>query len=157
MLTKLQLGGYELEFDRDATAVCYARVQVPGPEECGCAYCRNWVAAREQVLPTEFRNMLMQFGIPHNGEIEVWEATGKTQPHFYGGWYFVVGRILGGEPRHTFDLGAFQVYFAEKQSYAVAEFAGHPICELHFMTEIAEYLPESEYAAAPKPVVRSVP
>src|SRR5437870_13890008 len=105
MIAQLQIGGYEIEFDRDATAACYARIGTPGPEACGCAYCRNWVAAREHILPPEFRHLLSQVGVPANGETDVWEVPGETQAHFYGGWYFVVGRILSGERGHTFDMG----------------------------------------------------
>jgi len=156
MRTQLQIGGYAIEFDRDATAVCYARVRVPGPEACGCAYCRNWIAARGHVLPSEFGHLLSQFGIPTDGEIEVWEATGETRAHFYGGWYFIVGRILSGERGRTFDLGGFQLSFAPEQSYAVSEFEGQQVCELHFLTETAEYLSEAEYASPPKPQIHRV-
>ena len=152
MRTHLQIGGYEIEFDRDATAACYARIRVPGPEACGCAECRNWVAAREHVLPREFRELLSQFGIPISGEIEVSECPGQSQPHLYGGWYFVVGRILSGERGHTFDMGGFQLSFTTGQSYAVEEFEGQEVCELHFHTEVGEYLSQAEYAAPPKPV-----
>src|ERR1051326_7789828 len=104
MRTQLQIGGYELEFDRDATAACYARVRVPGPEACGCADCRSWVAARQHVLPPEMRELLAQLGIPADGEIEVAEMPGPSQPHLYGGWYFVVGRILSGGGDRTFHM-----------------------------------------------------
>jgi hypothetical protein len=155
MRTLLQIGGYEIEFDRDATAACYARVCVPGPEACGCARCRNWIAGRDSILTPEFRHLLSQFGIPTDGEIEVWECPGELQPHLYGGWYFIVGRILSGERGLTFELGGFRLSFTTEQSYAVSEFEEQQVCELHFYTETAEYLPEAEFAALPKPKVYS--
>ena len=151
MRTQLQIGDYELEFDRDATAACYARVRVPGPEACGCADCRNWVAARQQVLPSEMRQLLAQLGIPADGEIEVAETPGPSQPHLYGGWYFVVGRILSGGGDRTFHMGSFELSFSSSQSYAVPEFKGQEICELHFHTEIGEYLTEADRGSPPKP------
>ncbi len=151
MRTQLQIGGYEVEFDRDATVTCYARVRVPGPEACGCADCRNWIAAREHVLPAEMREVLAQLGIPPDGEIEVAEAPGLSQPHLYGGWYFVVGRILSGGGDRRFRIGSFELSFRSGQSYAVPEFNGQEVCELHFHSEAGEYLTEAERASPPQP------
>jgi hypothetical protein len=151
--THLQIGGYELEFDRDATAACYSRIHVPGPEACGCAQCRNWIAAREQVLPSEFLDLLSRLGIPTNGEIEVWETPGQSQPHFYGGWYFVVGRILNGEPGHVFTIAGFEMSFRSTRSFAISAFEGQEVCELHFHAEVGEFLSEAEYACLPKPKI----
>jgi hypothetical protein len=151
MVAQLQIGGYEIEFDRDATAACYARIHTPRPEACRCAYCRNWIAAREHILPPDFRQLLSQFSIPTDGEIEVWQTPGQKLAHFYGGWYFIVGRILSGERGHKFDMGSFGVSFNSEKSYAVREFEGHQICELHFHTETAEYLSKEEYTKTPQP------
>lgn len=151
MRTRLQINGYELEADPEATAGCYARIRVPGPEACGCADRRNWIAAREHVLPSQLRELLSRLGIPINGEIEVAETPGQSQPHLYGGWYFVVGRILGGERGHMFNIDGFQLCFESGQSYAVAEFLGQEVCELHFHTEVGEYLSDAERASPPKP------
>jgi hypothetical protein len=149
--THFQIGGYELEFDREATAASYARVHIPGPEACGCAQCRNWIAARDHLLPSEFRDLLSRLGIPTNGEIEVWETPGQSQPHFYGGWYFVVGRILSGEPGHVFAIAGFAMSFRSDGSFAVCAFEGQEVCELHFHAEVGEFLSEAEYACLPKP------
>jgi len=41
MGTRLAVGGYVIEHDRAATVAAYSRIVIPGPEECGCWYCRN--------------------------------------------------------------------------------------------------------------------
>ncbi len=151
MRTQLQIGGYELEFDREATAACYARVRVPGPEACGCADCRNWIAAREHVLPSQLRELLSRLGIPIDGEIEVFETPGQTQAHLYGGWYILVGKVLAAGRGHMFKMDGFELCFESGQSYAVAEFQGQGVCELHFHAEVGEYLSEAERASPPKP------
>lgn len=153
MRTQLQIGGYEIAFDRDATAACYARSFVPGPVACGCADCRNWIAGRDSVLTAEFRHLLSQFGIPADGEIEVSECPGQSRPHLYGGWYFIVGCILSGERGHTFEMGGFELSFASGQSFAVSAFKGQQVCELHFHTETAEFLSRAEYASPPEPKI----
>lgn len=151
MRSQLQISGYEIEFDRDATTACYARVRVPGPEACGCADCRNWIAAREHVLPSELRHLLSQFGIPTDGEIEVSECPGPSRPHLYDGWYFIVGRIVSGEPDHPFTVGGVHLSFTSGRSFAVSAFEGQQVCELHFYTETDTYLSEAEYASPPRP------
>ena len=151
MRTQLQIGSYELEYDREATAACYARVRIPGPEACGCADCRNWIAAREHVLSPELRHLLAQLGIPVHGEIEVSETPGPSQPHLYGGWYFVVGRILNGGEDLTFQMGSFEISFSSGQSFSMPEFKGQELIELHFHTEIGEFLTSAGRAASPNP------
>lgn len=153
MFTHFQIGGYELEFDPAATAACYARVQLPGPEACGCAHCRNWIAAREKVLPSQLRDLLLRLGIPENGEIEVWETPGQSQSHIYGGWYFIVGRILNGKVGRTFEIDSFEMSFRSWGSFAVSAFEDQEVCELHFQVEIGEFLEEAEYAHPPRPRV----
>jgi hypothetical protein len=149
MLTKLRINGYEIEFDREATAACYARIRVPGPEACGCAYCQNWVAARERVLPPDFQKLLSRLGVPDNGEIEVWETPGTTRAHFYGGWYLIVGRMITGEDVRNPESIGFQFSFSSGWSYVVSEFEGQEVFELQFTTEIDEYLSKEEPAAPP--------
>jgi hypothetical protein len=151
MPDRLQIGGCEIEYDREATAACYARIRIPHPEACGCAYCRNWVAARERGLPPELQRLLTRLGVPANGEIEVYEMPGTKRPHSYGGWYFVVGRIVSGEQDQFVDMGGFELSLASEGSFAVPEFEGQDIFELHFQTEVDEYLSDAEYASSPKP------
>lgn len=151
MRTRIQIGGYEIEYDRDATAACYARVQVPGPEGCGCADCRNWVAGREHVVSSELRHFLSRFGIPINGEIEVSECPGQKMAHLYSGWYFIVGRIISGREDLNFMLGRFELSFTSGRSFAVPAFDRHQVCELHFTTETDTYVSKAEYALPPRP------
>ncbi|MEX1098532.1 MAG: hypothetical protein WED34_20975, partial [Planctomycetales bacterium] len=94
MIERLRIGGYEIELDREATAAAYSRVAIPGPEACGCADCRNWIAGREYAVTPAIREFLSRFGIPPNGEISVAEFPGGRKPHGYHGWYLFVGRIL---------------------------------------------------------------
>ncbi|MEI7732736.1 MAG: hypothetical protein WCO56_24400 [Verrucomicrobiota bacterium] len=155
MRTQLQIGGYKIEFDRDATAACYADVDIPGPEGCGCADCRNWIAGRVQVVTSELRHLLSQFGIPADGEIEVWECPGLSRPHLYGGWYFIIGSIVSGEPDHEFTVGNFRLSFTSFRSFSVSAFEGQEVCELHFYTEIDTYLPDADYASPPRPKTHS--
>jgi hypothetical protein len=147
MTERLQIGGYEIEYDRDATAAAYSVISIPGPEGCGCAYCRNWIAGRERAVHSEALALLSKLGIPANGEIEVYEYPGGSKPHGYGGWYMFVGRLLSKPSDETkgFGTDAFSMKFTSGQSFGVPAFDDLGTCELQFYTELDEYLSPKEY------------
>ncbi len=111
----LELAGYRPSYDVAATAAAYAAIQLPGPEECGCWYCRNWVASRDRLATPEVRELLDRLGVPADGEIEVWEVPADASGrHLYGGWYMTVGVVEGapGAPSPAeFSVVAWRVSF----------------------------------------------
>lgn len=137
-----EIGGYRLLFDAAATTAAYLRVAVPGPEKCACWYCRNWIAGRDFVVHGEVRSLLRRYGVPVNGEIEVWEVPGVRQPHGYGGWYTVVGNIVEMPSEHVrdFQLGVWQVRFSPERSYVVSAFSDLSVFEIHFFVETGKFL-----------------
>jgi hypothetical protein len=147
MTERLQIGGYEIEFDRDATVAAYSHITVPSPENCGCAYCRNWVAGREHAVPPEATELLSKLGIPVNGEIETYEYPGTSKPHGYGGWYMFVGCILSKPSDEAKGFGplTFGMGFTSGKSFRVPAFDNHNTCELEFYTELDEYLLPEDY------------
>ena len=145
MTEHFQIGGYEIEFDRDLTSKCYGKLDAPGPESCGCGDCLNWIAARPHIITPQIQTFLEQFGVPKNGEIEVWESgPGRTLPHMYGGWYFIAGRILSnpstGEFTEEFKNGDFQYYFSKWMSFSVPAFDDEEVFQLNFTTEVGDYI-----------------
>ena len=150
----MEIGGYVVEHDREATAAAYSRIAVPGPEECGCWYCRNWAAGREQLVPVAVRDLLARLGVPLAGEIEVWEVPDERHAHLYGGWYMVVGRVVAkpSEAAHEFTLAGWQMRWSTGESYAVPQFAGQEVCELHFLCPVGDFIapeaPDAEPSAA---------
>lgn len=136
--------GYRVVFDPSATAAAYATIETPGPEECACWFCRNWVAARHEVVGPQIRDWLQRFGVPTNGEIEVWEVPGITKSHAYGGWYMVVGRVESKpeSPEREFDLNGWRLSFSTGRSYAVPAFADLDVFEIHFFVEVGLFLEE---------------
>lgn len=133
----VDIGGYVLEFDPVATAAAHASLVAPGPEECGCWYCRNWIAGGRDLVPKQVRALLQRFGVPLNGETEVWEVPGDRQDHWYGGWYTIVGelRVMPHESAREFDVDGWVLRFSPGASYAVAAFGDHPVFELHFLVK----------------------
>lgn len=143
----LELPGWRIEFDRDATAAAHARVATGGTEPCSCAPCRNWAAARELFLPGGFLALLSRLGIPCDQEAEVYH-TGRLESglHQYGAWYHFIGRVVFGEkdcsPNIEYD--AVSLYFCSSQSLLPEPFEGQPIVQLEieakvpWMSEIPE-------------------
>ena len=88
------------------------------------------------------RELLDRLGIPVNGEIEVWEVPGDFLAHGYGGWYMLVGTVVKTPPQgnEDFTLNEWKLRFSAERSYEVPAFAGFDVCELHFFTQVAEFI-----------------
>lgn len=131
----IELGPYVIEFDQALTARAYEGIETPGPEQCGCWYCRNWVAGRADLVPQGIREILGRFGIPLAGEIEVWEVPGDGVPHIYGGWYLFVGRLVSvpSDSSEGMVVDGWQLTFSEDQPYQVEAFRSFPTCQLDFV------------------------
>ena len=129
----LELPGWKIQFDRDATSTAYRLAPQQGPEFCGCDSCRNWSATRERLLPVGFRNLLAYIGIPFNHEIEVYH-NGRLENglHSYGGWYHFIGRVLFGEQERSANIvfGGLSVYFHSKPTLLADSFIGLPVVQL---------------------------
>jgi len=86
--------------------------------------------------------LLDQLGIPLNGEIEVYELYEETASHSYGGWYMLVGTMVKTPPPGNDDLvlSGWKLRFSAKRSYEVSAFAGLDVCELHFVTQVPDFI-----------------
>jgi hypothetical protein len=136
---QLELPGWHIEFDRDATIAAYRQVTIGGPELCNCDYCKNWAQTRSQILPANFQELLGQLGIPSDRECEVYQcAKLETGLHQYGGWYHFVGHVLNGEREGSanIEFGSFSVYFHSKPALLPQAFAGLPVVQLEFEAKI---------------------
>jgi hypothetical protein len=157
MIERLEIGGYVVEYDREATAAAYSCIVVSGPESCGCWYCRNWAAGRERVVPAAVRDLLTRLGVPLAGEIEVWEVPDEEHAHLYGGWYMVIGRLVSRPPEEAreFTMAGWRMSWSSGPSYEVSQFAGEQVCELHFLSPVGDFIAPAvapaERAAAPDP------
>jgi hypothetical protein len=135
----LQLPGWRIEYDHAATVVAYGLAPVTGPETCGCDPCRNWVASRERLLPSEFRELLGRLGIPFDREAEVYHnAKLGSGLHSYGAWYHFVGRVQFGEREGSPNLafGPFSVYFHSKPALLPDAFVGMPVVQFEVDADV---------------------
>jgi hypothetical protein len=127
----VKVGRSVVEVDVGATKKAYARLSTPGPEECGCSYCRNWAATREIVYTAEVKEFLESMGITPGYETEVWEAPSDNDRHYYSGWYPFVGDIMELDEEHE-RIGQVEFWVSRNLSYSVPWVSGDRVHEVHF-------------------------
>jgi hypothetical protein len=88
-------GPFTLDHDTPTTRKAYADIRAGGADTCTCAMCRNWVAIRDRVLPSEFRDLLDRLGIDYTKDGEVVHYSRRDDGlHYYDGWYHGIGVML---------------------------------------------------------------
>ena len=67
---------------------------------------------------------------------------GETLSHGYGGWYMLVGTVVRTPPpgENNFTMNEWTLGITSKWSYEVPAFAGLEVCELHFFTQIPNFI-----------------
>jgi hypothetical protein len=115
-------GMWEFTNDRTATIDAYARIERGGSDTCSCIGCRNFVAARDNVYPSEFIALLNSLGIDSRKDGEVYHnAQLSPGRHDYGGWFHFVGTLekTGDFPfvpdRHSAKESCMESYFLFRQ------------------------------------------
>jgi hypothetical protein len=140
----LQLGSWSIEYDAEATESCVHAISSGAPEECGCADCQRFAAARSFAYPASFVALLRTLGTQPKSETEIFYC-GEVSPrrHRYGGWFHVVGRLIArpdakATPRlHYEPLEApLEIGFTNSRDLAPEAFAGHQLLQVEFVTEV---------------------
>ena len=138
---RISIGNNTVDVDVAATKAAYAKFSIPGPEECGCSYCRNWVSQRTKTYPAAVKNLLQRMGIKAGYETEIWEVPSEDNRHYYSGWYPFIGEIIEkSESRETID--GMEVWVSEGLSYNVPWMPVGKTQELHFSVVIDWVLDE---------------
>jgi len=86
---------FEVEYNR--TKEVYDNIEMGSPEGCECNDCKNFSANRENMYPTEIKELLEQFGVDYKKESEICHYCKlENGKHFYGGWFHFKGKIIEG-------------------------------------------------------------
>lgn len=149
-IERIDYDGWTLATDADATRAAYA-ASGRGAHVCRCAYCRNFVAVRDEAYPRSFVALLSRLGIDPHKEAEVSEF-GQTDcgRRLYSGFYHFVGEVIGGPGDRMSVIEAetanapWQVFFANRRSLAFDSFGDQPLVQLEFTVELPWVLPEAE-------------
>ena len=135
----LELPGWQILYDHEATIAAHTRIPTGGAESCGCDPCRNWAASRLRVFPVEFRELLERLGIPPDREREVYHncrlASGL---HSYAGWYHFIGQALTGECEDAAMVayGRISVFFHSRPALLPKAFEETAVVQLEFEAEV---------------------
>ena len=128
------VGMWEFTNDRTATIDAYARIERGGSATCSCNGSRNFVAARDNVYPSEFIALLNTLGIDSRKDGEVYHnAQRSPDRHDYGGWFRFVGTLekTGDFPVVSMGQG-FSAWLRKKAAPALPGLDGLPLLEVEF-------------------------
>ena len=144
-MKRLEIGGWCIESDEQATRIAAQERAEGFPEQCGCAQCCNFIAVRSQAYPPEAIAFLAQLGIEPGREEDVtWVGPSESGLQKYSGWFHFVGRLRGqtdgasiSDPGNMTRLGNGFHFFL------VAEAPGSKTVRLEFTCEVPWVLPGS--------------
>jgi hypothetical protein len=130
-------GEWEFTCDRQATMDAYAKAIHGGSDECECNGCRNFVAARAQVYPQAFKELLDRLGIDSRKDGEVYHnARLPSGLHDYGGWFHFVGALAKTGDFPVVELApGFTAWMCKYSAPSLEVLAGQPLVQVEFHTE----------------------
>jgi hypothetical protein len=140
---ELRLGDQLIRYDRAATIQAYAAITTDDAAECGCSFCRNFIANRPSIYPQTFLALLDQLGIDPSKEGEVYECgPAEDGKRVYGGWFFFTGQMIERGERQT-DRDGITYWFNSGNSLPRpnGEF-GLDLLALNFTTHVPWVLEE---------------
>jgi hypothetical protein len=153
---EIRYKSWRLCCDPEATRTAYAQIESGAPERCGCDYCRNFIALREQSYPREVLDLLAQLGIDYRREAEVYHlARLPGGLHQYGGWFHFIGTFEGPEPWEADASGRrrlhmvpiddrFSLTFRREAQLAPEPLKDQPLVQLEFAVQIPWILDRPE-------------
>ena len=122
-MIKIELSGYQLEIDKEATTNTYKQISSGGCKGCGCDYCKNFSLALSTVFPKEILDFFALAGVDIKKDTEVYEFNEELSgEHLYGGEYHLWGKVLE-EPKIEATIGKkFTFEFSERSQLVQNEF-----------------------------------
>ena len=82
--------------DYDQTYKTHQSQLQGSPEECGCDDCQNFVKRREEIYPSEIKELFYNLGVDYKKESEImWNGDIAPNLHSYSGFFHFKGRFKG--------------------------------------------------------------
>lgn len=134
---QITIAGWVLDIDVERTKATYTQITQGGCQTCGCAYCRNFLAA----LPTSFPRQILEFfvniGIDSSKDAEVYGygevSSGILQ---YGGEYYLWGKVIQEPAQETRLPNEFIISFIQPTPLVQKEFDSEGALCLNFTGHI---------------------
>lgn len=151
-MERLDIGNWVLEVDVDATRRAHEQIAHGAAEQCGCPYCRNYMAARRHIYDETVMGLLTTLGVRSDRESDLYDApsiAGDGRLHYHG-WFHAIGRVVHDpwvdgdgpcEPLHAF-ADHYHICFSPADGLTPSVFAGNDTIEVQFFVDVPWLLPE---------------
>ena len=144
LMTQITYRDWILECDVDATRAGYGTIQAGGVQKCDCAGCRNFLAQRDSVYPTEVLNLFDKLGINYQRDAETYHmASVEPGVHLYGAWFHFVGFIVK-EPIGPATIGNLTIDFIPDNALAAKAFENQRLVQIETTVKLPWVLSEPE-------------
>ena len=139
-MQRIELGTLTFLCDPEATRKAYAAVAESNPEECGCAFCLNYIAARPRTYAPPVGDILKRLGIDPVREAEAYVCGPVKTAWQYAGFVHFIGELVSRNPREAMgtltspsDSRMFDVVLMDKGQALVPEaFGESSVVQLEF-------------------------
>jgi hypothetical protein len=145
VINMAEFGQWRYTVDRTATADAYAREAAGGAQKCTCTGCRNFVVARDEILPARFVEFLNTLGVDSTKDAEVYHS-GRIAPgcHHYGGWYHFIGTLDSTGDFAPVDFGnGFTAWLCAAHAPRISTMSDRSVVQVEFSTNRAPWVLDS--------------
>jgi hypothetical protein len=143
-MTQITYRDWVFDCDVESTRWAYQSHTAGGLETCECAGCKNFLAQRDSVFPSELMKFFAEVGVNYKRDAEIYHITRlESGLHQYGGWFHFVGYIVK-QPIGPANLDHFTVDFVPDRALAAKAFENQPLVQVEITAEIPWALSEKE-------------
>lgn len=143
MTIEITFHNWLFECDPDRTRRAYSQVPQGDAKTCGCNTCRNYLAQKKPIFPSEIMQLFNQTGIDPLKDAEIYHMGKDRQGHYYGGWFHFIGRMKK-ENNPIQIIPDFLIDFRKKDDLAHETLVGEPLIQADFYTHLSWVLDEEE-------------
>lgn len=143
-MKEIKIKGWRLLIDPDRTRQVLQNIKSDA-ETCGCSYCRNFIASREQAYPGDFLNVLQRLGIDLKKDVQTSHIVRlENELHQYQVDYCFIGKILEGVDKNIpLNIESFNFTISDEILYREKEFP-KPVLVLQCFPQVAWIINEKE-------------
>jgi hypothetical protein len=144
LMTQITYRDWILDCDVEATRAGYETISKGGAESCRCAECRNFLAQRDSVYPSELLDLFNKLRVNYKRDAETY-CNGQIEPglHLYGSWFHFVGAILK-EPIGPATLDNLTIDFIPDKALAAKAFQNQSLVQIEITVKLPWVLSEPE-------------
>ncbi len=141
-MTEIIFHDWILECDVDAARETYQKVSQGSVETCGCIYCKNFLALRDELFQGELLELLNNLGVDYRKDVEIYhQAKLEKGKHLYAGWFHSIGKVKQNG-NVVILKNELKVYFIENNDLMFDEFEGKDLIQIEFENVVLPWVLE---------------